>query len=269
MKLIVALVLVFAAVNGARAEEFVFETGMVRMVIRSDGVISSLIEKQNGKELLRPDGAEFAAVRKGGRLFPASAADRSGNVLHVTFGTSGINVDYRFTAKSEYLVVELAAFRGDGIEEIRLMQVNVKLANAGGLLGVRWDDEFAVCLMGLSTRVNSRIEGQVSLASVYPDFGMQGERVAIVTTPTPRFLDVVHKVEKDFRLPSPIIDGAWAKRSEDVRSSYLFTDLTESNADETIRYAKLGGFRYILVYSGTWSASLGSYPTNTRNFPHG
>lgn len=54
-----------------------------------------------------------------------------------------------------------------------------------------------------------------------------------------------------------------------MRTSYLFTDLTEANAGETIRYAKLGGFRYILVYSGTWSASLGSYPINTRNFPRG
>jgi hypothetical protein len=76
-------------------------------------------------------------------------------------------------------------------------------------------------------------------------------------------------VEQDFGLPSPTLDGAWGKLSEDVRSSYLFTDLTEANADDTIRYAKLGGFRYILVYSGTWSTSMGSYPIDTRDFPRG
>ena len=55
----------------------------------------------------------------------------------------------------------------------------------------------------------------------------------------------------------------------DARTSYLFTDLTEANVDETIRYAKMGGFRYILIYSSTWSTSLGSYPINLKSFPHG
>jgi hypothetical protein len=269
MKLILALALALAAMSGARAENFAFETSTTRLVIRPDAVVVSLIEKQNGKERLRPEGVAFAAVKKGGRLFPASAADRHGDVLHVTFGASGIDADYRITALADYIVVELTAFHGDGIEEIRLMQLNVSLANAGGVLGVRWDDEFAVCLMGLSARVDSKIAGQVMLASVYPEFSMQGERVAIIAAPTPRFLEVERKVEQDFRLPSPTLDGTWAKFSEDVRTSYLFTDLTEANADETIRYAKLGGFRYILVYSGTWSASLGSYPIDTRNFPRG
>ena len=91
---------------------------------------------------------------------------------------------YRITALADYIVVELMAFHGDGIEEIRLMQLNVPLANAGGVLGVRWDDEFAVCLMGLSARVDSEFAGQVMLASVYPGFSMQGERVAIIAAPT-------------------------------------------------------------------------------------
>jgi hypothetical protein len=46
-------------------------------------------------------------------------------------------------------------------------------------------------------------------------------------------------------------------------------DLTEANADQTIRCAKLGGFEYIMTYDSTWSASLGSYPINTKNFPGG
>jgi len=268
MKPILALALALAAVSGARAQDFVFETREARLTIRPDAVASSLIEKQNGKELLRPAGAAFAAV-KGGQLFPATAAERRGDALHVTFGTSGIDADYRIGAQADYIVVELTAVHGDGIEEVRLMQLNVPLANPGAVLGMRWDDEFAVCLMGLDDRVNSRVAYPAVLASAYPEFGMQGERVAIVAAPTPRFLEAVRKVEQDFRLPSPTLGGAWAKTSEDVRTSYLFTDLTEANADETIRYAKLGGFRYILVYSNTWSASMGSYPINTWNFPRG
>jgi hypothetical protein len=270
MKLILAMALAFAAANAARAEDFVFDTSTMRLVIRSDGAASSLTDKANGKERLRPGGAPFAAVKRSGQIFPATAVDRRGDLLHATFGTSGVDADYRITAQADYIVVELTAFHGDGIEEIRLAQLDVvPLANSGALLGVRWDDEFAVCLMGLSAHVDSRIAEPKMLASVYPEFSMQGERVAIVAAPTPRFLEAVQKVEHDFRLPSPTLGGTWAKLSQDVRTSYLFTDLTEANADETIRYAKLGGFRYILVYSGTWSISNGSYPLNTRNFPRG
>ena len=134
---------------------------------------------------------------------------------------------------------------------------------------MQWDDEFAVCLMGLSEQVDSEIAGPIVSASVYPEFSMQGQRVAIIAAPTPRFLEVVQKVEHDFQLPSPTIGGTWAKLSTDTRTSYLFTDLTEANVDETIRYAKMGGFRYILIYSTTWSTSLGSYPINLKSFPHG
>ena len=270
MRLILTLVLAFSAINVARAEHFVFETGMARLVIGSDGVASSLIEKQNNKEQLRAAGRlPFAAVRKGGQLFPASAIERRGALFHITFGVSRVSADYRITASAEYLVIELVGVQGDGIEEIRLVQLSTPLANAGGLLAVQWDDEFAVCLMGLSAQVDSESAGSVMSASVYREFPMQGQRVAIIAAPTTRFLGVVRRLEHDFQLPVPTIGGAWAKLSMDARTSYLFTDLTEANVDETIRYAKMGGFRYILVYSSTWSTSLGSYPINLKSFPHG
>jgi hypothetical protein len=270
MRLILALALVSAAVNAAKAENFVFETGMARLVIGSDGVASSLIEKQNSREQLRAAGPlPFAAVKKGGQLTPASAIERRGALFHVTFGNSGVSADYRITASAEYIVIELAGVQGGGIEEIRLMQLSTPLANAGGLLGVRWDDEFAVCLMGLSDQVDSKIAGPMMSASVYHEFSVQGQRVAIIAAPTPRFLEVVREVEHDFKLPSPRINGTWGKLSMDARTSYLFTDLTEANVDETIRYAKMGEFRYILIYSSTWSTSLGSYAINPKSFPHG
>src|ERR1035438_4186476 len=90
IRVIQVLALTLAAVSGARAGEFVFETGAARLVIRSDGFASSLIDKVNGKERLHPGGMAFAAASKAGRLFPASAVDQRGDLLHVTFGTSGV-----------------------------------------------------------------------------------------------------------------------------------------------------------------------------------
>jgi hypothetical protein len=93
--------------------------------------------------------------------------------------------------------------------------------------------------------------------------------LSAVAAPTSEFLDVVQEVERDFGLPSPTLGGQWAKKSRAVKTSYLFTDLTEANADETIRFARLGGFAYIMTYDSAWSKSLGSYPINTNNFPGG
>jgi hypothetical protein len=269
IKLALLLALALATANAARAENFVFESSTARLELGSNGAAISLIDKQNGKERLWPEALPFAAVKKDGQLFPASVIVRNGVLLHVSFGISGVSVDYRITASADSIVVELARVQGDGIEEIRLAQLSTPLTNAGGLLGVRWDDEFAVALIGLSQQVNPSISGQVISASVYPEFSMQGQRVAIVAAPTSRFLDVMQKLEHAFQLPSPTIGGTWAKLSMDARTSYLFTDLTEANVDETIRYAKLGGFRYILIYASTWSSSLGSYPINPAGYPNG
>jgi len=269
IKMFLVFALAVAAANAAQAESFVFETSTARLKIGANGAAISLLEKQSGKEQLRPKGLPFAAVRKDGRSFPSSAVERKGVLFHISFGTSGISADYRISASAEYLVVELVEVQGNGIEEVRLVQLSTPLANAGSVLGVRWDDEFAVGLIGLSQRVNSNLSGQVISASVYPEVSMLGQRVVIIAAPTSQFLDVVQKVEHDFQLPAPTIGGKWAKRSMDARTSYLFTDLTEANAEETIRYARLGGFQYILIYAGTWSASLGSYPINPKNYPHG
>jgi hypothetical protein len=241
-------------------------------VIDANGTASSLISKQNGVEELRPTGRPFSAAKKSGQLFPATSFKPSGALYHVVYGSSGASADFRISASADYIVVQLEAVQGNGIDEITMAQVNVPLANSGGItLGIRWDEEFAVSFMGLSEEVDTEVAGPVISASVYSEFGMPGRGVAIIAVPTARFLNVAQKVESDFHLvsPSPTIGGTWTKLSAEPLTSYLFTDLTEANADGMIRYAKLGGMRYLLVYANTWSSSLGSYPINLKNFPHG
>ena len=247
--------------------QIVYQSTTARLEIASDGSAISLTERPGGQQ--RIVRLPLFAVKKEGRVFPASAVKWGGDLLRASFGASGVEADFRIASHPDAIVIQLVAARGSGIEEVRLAQLQSPLKNAGALLGARWDEQFTVCVMGLSERVNARVEGAAVVASVYPEYGMVGEQVAILATPTPRFLDTVRRIEREFRLPSPMLRGVWAKRWQDVRSGYLFTDLTETNVDETIRYAKLGGFRYILLYSDTWATSLGSYPINTRNFPQG
>ena len=272
----IRLVLLFSLMLGiirvAWAEDFVFMTKTTQLMLEPNGRARSLVDKLDGSEQLNPTGQPFANVTLHGKQFPVTVIERRGELYHLTFGSSGVSADYRITATADSIVAEVVATQGEPIEEMQIVRLNTALSTSGGvLLAVRWDSKFAICLMGLEQEVHTGVSGPVLWSAVYPQFGIQGRRVAIIATPTQQFLSTVQHVESDFRLfsPPPTIDGTWAKLSPDARSNYLFTDMTEANVDDTIRYAKLGGFRYILIYSGTWSTTFGSYRINTVNFPHG
>jgi hypothetical protein len=246
------------------------ETETVRLVLTADGSAQGLLEKKTDRNWLAPPRA-FMSVKKDGKYVRATRLTCEGDLWQAQFGPADIRVDFRLTARPRYVVFEAVRVRGQGVQEIRLAELQVTCKeNAGWWLGAYWNERFAVALSGLSDCVNVQLLGNGALAaSVYPEFGMEGQRVVLVAAPTEEFLDVVQEVERDFGLPSPRLGGQWAKTSRAVKTSYLFTDLTEANADETIRFARLGGFEYIMTYSGTWSRSLGSYPINTSNFPGG
>jgi hypothetical protein len=77
LKLVLEFILAFAFVSAAQAGNLVFETSTEQLVIQSNGAVSSLIEKPNGKDQLHPAGLAFAMVVKNGRKFPASTVERN------------------------------------------------------------------------------------------------------------------------------------------------------------------------------------------------
>lgn len=269
---IYVLGLLWAAASSAFSKEFVFETPQIRFSVADNGVVSGFLEKDSLQGLSGSTALPLAAVKKGEQVFPATEVrDEGGSLFRLVFGQSGVEAEYRITSHKDYLVFELIHLERPDVQQVTLLQVGTRtFANAGSLINARWDDRFTVCLMSLDHRVEARLgAGNTLTSSVYPEFGMEGTKVALIAVPTKMFLETVQKVEQDFGLPSPTIDGQWAKTSDGGRASYLFVNLTEDNADELIDYAKLGGFKYILIYSSTWAQSLGSYPINTRTYPHG
>jgi hypothetical protein len=244
----------------------VLENQVVRWTIASAGQSKSLVEKRNGREWGQP--CPLALLKKAGQWQAASGITHRGESWRIGFGATGVTADCGITVHPRYFVVELAAVQGEGVEELCFARLDAAVpGNYGGWLNVKWNNEFAVAILGLSDRVNTG--GPPGWAVVQPEFGMQGQKAAIIAVPKTQLMDVIQEVERDEKLPSPKIEGRWAKTSPDVRRGYLFSDLTEANADETIRYAKLGAFGCVMTYDGTWSASLGSYPINTKNFPKG
>jgi hypothetical protein len=254
----------------AVSAEIVVENNSLRLTLGEDGMARQLLEKKSGRNWLSSRPTPFASVVKGASIFPVSALTPSGGVVRADFAGAGVEADLRFTANPSGIEVEVVGISGEVSKLIFVQLLPDIPENVGELLNICWNDKFAVCVMALSDKVHTAT-GSAGLlgAVVVPEVGIVGGKAQIIAVPTAQFLDTVQAVERQFGLPSPMIGGQWAKSSQAVRLSYLFTDLTEANADETIRLARLGGFGAIMIYAGTWAASAGSYPINTDNFPSG
>lgn len=258
----------------ARAEEFVFETETVRLVISSGAQVTALTETASGKSWLqpapKPGVTAFALAHVNKRTVPATELRRVGEVYQVRFGTSGIEADYQITARKSYVLIEVVAVRGGGAEALTFAQVPVRsMARSSTMINVKWDDRMTFGLMALDQRCEPNLRGGALRCDASAEFGLPGHKAAFFGVPTTNFYRVAEELEREFKIPYAMLDGQYAKTSEAIRRGYLFLDLTEGNADEVIRFAKLGGFSTILIYSGTWATSNGSYPMNTANYPRG
>jgi hypothetical protein len=267
---IVAIVILLWIPTALNATEYIFNTDTVRYAINDSGINKSLYGVKGNREWLSGKTTPFSAVRKNKKIYPVSRLTKKADLYYAEYGLSDVKAVFRISTVPSGVIVKLDKIIGEGVDEVILAQLKlIPFENNGWLFAVSWNDEFAVSLMALSDRVHTRFVSGHIVASVYPEFGMENQQVAIIAAPTARFLNSVQKLEHEFNLPSPMLGGLWAKNSPDVKKSYLFTDLTEANANETINYAKLAGFKYIMLYSGTWASTNGSYQINKSNFPRG
>ena len=259
-----------ALLTTATAEEFTFKTATAQLTLDDRGVCTSLRDAAGGAEWVSEKPAPFFTLRKNGSTFPVTKLARAGSNWRAEFGAAGVTADLQISAQPDFIRIQLVCLSSPDIESLELAHLALRpLKHNGSWLGAVWDERFAVALLGLSDCVNVTAGGSRLTATAYCEFGLEGQGVALVATPPANLLKQIQSVERECSLPSPQLGGVWAKQSPDARESYFFSDLTEQNADETIRHAKLGGFRYLMTYDGTWASSLGSYPINTNNFPRG
>jgi hypothetical protein len=62
-----------------------------------------------------------------------------------------------------------------------------------------------------------------------------------------------------FGLPSPRIDGTWAKRSPDATKGYFLSSATPSTLAATISYAAQAGMGYVTLLDNIWEGEGGHY----------
>jgi len=260
-----------ASAGPSATETFAFETHEARLVLDAAGCARSLVRLADGRELLRDARTPFALVRVGGREQQATGIAREGDHLRIAFGDLPVTVALRIAGRGAFLDVAVEAIDGGPVATLELVRLPVAIdAAVGSTLAVRSDASVAVSLVGGSENVETAANhGGLLIGAVHADPALAPARVALLVTPIARFDEAMEEVEHALGLPSPRLGGRWAKASDAARRSYLFIDLTRRNAEEVMRWAKLGGFAAVLVYASTWAESPGSYRVAEERFPGG
>jgi len=273
----------------------VIENAEFRLIIGSDARAVSLLHKPTGQECLqkgihtpvfsltqyRPyDNELFLTYPAKTKTFYADTVYRKGNDLIVGFeleahlATIGLTItdDYiGFTLKDiGYDIGKVGLKRRTEIDEFTLLQLPIRdRENFGEWLNVSWDKDVAVNVLGTSpyTKIDAVACPGYHLvqAGMETKIKLTGVGVALITTGKDKLLDRIDQVEKDFNLPR----GVQSRREQAYKYSYYeLQNVTPQNIDEHIVFARLGGFRAMVISYTDFASSMGHFPWNS-NYPNG
>lgn len=289
--------MLFAASEGsAVAQDIRIENDAMCLVLSPEGYAQSLIDKKNGEECLdlsggpvpfctllqyRPyDNENFLMYPAKPKTFSSNRISREGDTLLVAFeGTADIAVidlnikaDYiGFNLKDiDYKIEKIGVKRKTEVDRLDFVRLPIKeREHFGEWLNVMWDGHAGVCLMGAgSTALIDCIQdrcGRIMVAGADAEVSLKDVEAVLVAGSGDVMLDRIAEIEKDYGMPL----GVESRKSAEYPYSYYeLRDVTVSNIDEHIRYAKQGGFRSMVVYYPDFAYTCGHFLWNDR-FPGG
>ena len=205
-----------------------------------------------------------------------SAEPKEGGMrLRVGFDTAPYDAFVDVTVKDDYAAFTLSGFdvppKAYGLcftpppaREFRLCALSLKRrAHFGEWMNVEWDDDAAVAVMAATP--NATVESErfsrrrLLFADAKKDLNLIGCSAALFAAPAASLLDCVDSMERDFDLPLGVV----SRRSGGVNGSIFWTAAcTPDNVDEYIKWAKLGGFPYMMLYYTCLFKERGGYALN-------
>lgn len=268
----------------AASGDVVVENDAATLVLSGDGYAKSLKSKATGQECLAGkeklpfctltqnhpyDNENLLTLPSKPTTFPANKLYARSDTLFVEFaGTRDIALVkvgvapgyFTFTLVGrDYHIEKMGIKRKTEVDELCFCQLPVRdRKNFGAWMNVAWDDKTAVCLMGsmpetyIDCKSSKGVRGMS--ATAWNSVLLPGPGAVLVCEATPRFLDTVDAVEKDLGLPSGVED----RRREGVGMSY-YEDrgVTPATVDESIAWAKRGGFGIYTIYYAAFSHGPG------------
>ncbi len=264
-------------VKNAETQEIIIENDRLRLVVGGDCISRSLIYKPTGEECLftgeetslfsvtqeRPFNNEVKLAHPNKKTtFQANRLRREKDKLIIGFEIIPYEAIIEITEAPLYIsfcLIDFIVHANDypGLRmspppvcELRLLQIPVRnRENFGEWLNVSWDDRVAVNLLATSPypRIDSeRHKGyRIMTADAVRDIKLKGVGAALIVSSANELLDAIAAVEEDYDLPR----GVKSRRGDMINASiYWSANINPSNLEEHIGYAKMGGFRCMLLY---------------------
>ncbi|MBD3293019.1 MAG: hypothetical protein GF393_08855, partial [Armatimonadia bacterium] len=256
--------------------EITLETSHARVVIGGNGQLKSVVDLASGEEYAAPNvPVSVFQAQRASVTVPLHSVTREGDVLQVQFLDPDVTAQVRVEERDSHVLFEVLSVEPGDVDHLTLDFPMRQLATVASAFNATYGDGFGTALFGVTANTHqvgaSRGQSAWSLrARCTADHGMVGARFALVAAPYDQFDDAIIATERANDLPSPHLDGQWARFSDRAMESYLFaTSVHEDDIDTLINYAKLGGFGTIIILKNSWLENHGHYDINTDSFPDG
>ena len=256
--------------------EIILKNAYITLVIGEDCTAKSLVFHKTGEELLVPqeklplfsvsqvrpfnNEVKLAHMNKQ-TVYPANRVRQDGDMLIVGFEEIVYEAWIRVSVQQGYMTFTLEQIDTHGCyssltmdmpssDSVCLLQLPFKHRDTfGEWLNVVSDDTVSACVIATSpyelVDSEKRASCRILRAEARGEIKLEDTTAALMVCPTPKFMDTMEVLEKDFGLPA----GVASRRDPKIRMSILRVPfLNPDNVDEYIAYAKQGGFRLMLVY---------------------
>ncbi len=215
------------------------ETSGLALQLDAKGVVTSLIDKQTGKNWLQPKHDHIFCLltmkKNTGTVIP-KAVVRQGDLLKVTFQNDAL-ATLKFENKGKYMTLEVVSVETPENVGFYKLQFGRVAANIDYLA----DAPFAVSSMILN--INTNIAEMPGLSTqlggiCYSDIGYKGAKFAILGLPTDQLRDAMKTVANDL----------WAQAEKDPAVKESFPVLSKTGGPFAMDQAKSHG-NYIIASS--------------------
>jgi len=277
-----------------------------RIQIENGHVLSLQDRKSNRELLLGQEAVPLLTIEVGGQNHAPSSMEWVGDDLLLSFDGSDAKVTVAVEAMPSHCSFEVVAVGSEDTIDFLTWgpyPLNIN-GEVGGSLGVAYDDEYAVGIMGLNLKTCGGLEhgkrDRVGNAARHMEGGsalqaytrdrtkprvssnvlhnniqamplagedVVGSKIALYGTPTSSLMDVVARIEKVEGLPHPEHDGEWLKLSPYATSSKFIMNFNPSNIDDCLTIAEQAGIT--CVYHPGIFETWGHFPLRKDQYPNG
>lgn len=302
-----ALLVSMATCSCLASDPILIETSDFRLTVGTNAVVKSLVVKATGEETVdasmdvplcaavqdRPFNNEIKLIQPNKRtVYPATGLRWDGDRLVASFDHRQYEAVLAVRKGAGYVAVELEDFRCDRkstydylrmdippVASFKVLQIPVRnRKNFGDWLNAVWDETAAVAVVGTSPYPDidheKRGGSKILFGEIFSGRKLRGAGAALIAAPgREAFLDAMDALERDYGLPR----GVQSRRSPYLEEFifHLSVGFSPKTLDETIAYAKKGGFRlvtfgmsHVTDEIGSWGR-FGDYDLRKDFYPNG